>query len=833
MPIDANRWSEVKSIFGDLLDLPTAQRNARLQALTDIIVRDEVRSLLDADADVGARFDKAPGITTDGPAFSLGTVRPEPGTRIGGWRIVRLLGEGGMGAVYEAVRDDAGFTKRAALKMVGRGATDSQLVPRFEVERRILARLEHRNIAALLDGGVDSDGRPWFALEYVEGERMDRWSDQHSLDLRARVQLFRQACSAVQYAHERLIVHRDIKPANMLVAADGTLKLLDFGIAKLTDESETPLTQFGASPMTAAYASPEQRAGGLVTTATDIYSLGVVLYELLTGVRPIAGVGTDVTPARPSQRLAQASESTLPITRNATVRRRISRQLHGELDAIVMMALRPEPDRRYASAEDLGRDLQRWLEGRTVRAQPDTLGYRTVTFLRRNRLAVAGVTLGVAALIGGTVVSLRQAEVARLERDRARMEQVRTQRVAEFFQQVLSQAQPREGGRAMTVAEALNRAIPIIDTAFAREPDLKASVQLSVGSTLQNMEQHERARPLLQAAYDYYRQHDGAEPSRNQTDALWDLANMARQDGQVAESESLYVRLAAVYRRQPGYVPNDVVLTLLRIAGLRVDAGDLAGAVAAYDSLIPQLVQHNRSDSLDLAANLGSRGSTLAAIGRFELATKDFARTIAMNERLLGADSFAAGEMLQPYAGAMLFSGKIAVAESLARRSLSISRREFGDTATGTLASARMLGTILVAADRCDDAIAVFSDILKHRGPQLPDTDPSVGYSLTYRGYCRARRGDVRGGAADAREGLRISRAVFGESHYAFHLSQSLAGAALGFGAAADRGEAERLLRAGVMGLRTALDPQHPRVRDADARLAEFLRRTGRVVAAP
>ncbi len=819
MSIDATRWAQVKTLFGDLVQLPVSERAAQLQALTDSEVRDEVRSLLEADAAVGARFDRAPTITADATVTS--SLRAAPGARVGAWRILRLIGEGGMGAVYEAVRDNAGFTKRAALKMVARGAADRALIPRFEAERRILARLEHRNIAALLDGGVDTDGRPWFALEYVEGERIDRWCDARGLDLRARVQIFRQACSAVQYAHERLIVHRDIKPANMLVAADGTLKLLDFGIAKLTDDTENPLTEFGAAPMTAAYASPEQRAGKVLTTTTDIYSLGVVLYELLTGLRPHAGQVTDATPARPSQRLLDAENTASPLTGDASARRRVRRLLHGELDAIVMMALRPEPDRRYASAEDLGRDLQRWLEGRTVRAQPDTLGYRSVSFIRRNRLAVAGLAVGVIALIGGTIVSIRQASVARAERDHARLEQVRTTRVSEFFQQVLSMAQPREGGRAVTVTDALSRAIPIIDTAFVTEPDLKAAVQLSVGSTLQNLQEYERARPLLQSAYDWFRTHEGTSPSRNQADALWELATLAGHDGRTAEAESLYVRLSGLYR-DLRYPQNDPVLALLRAASLHLDSGDLRGAVAAFDTLIPKLVVRSRGDSLDLAAHVGSRGTALAALGSFDRATQDFATALALNDRLLGKDSFATSDLLQPYSGAMLFTGKFVVAESLARRGLAIARRAYGDGASRTLAASRMLGTILVAEDRCADAIPVFGRILSLRGPDLADTDPSVGYSYVYRGYCRAKRGDVRGGVADARDGLRLTRTVFGDAHYITHLAESLTGAALGFGRASDAPEAEKLLTAGATGLRATLDSAHPRVRDADQRLAFF-----------
>ena len=828
MTIDSKRWPQVTALFGDLVSLAPAQRTSRLADITDAEIRAEVRSLLDADSSVGMRFDHAPTLTSDDIIRSGVMAMPSPGTRIGAWRLLRLIGEGGMGTVYEAVRDDAGFTKRAAFKMVSRGAADRLLVQRFEAERRILARLEHRNIATLLDGGVDDIGRPWFALEYVEGERLDRWCNAHALDVRSRVQLFRQACSAVQYAHEHLVVHRDIKPANMLVADDGTLKLLDFGIAKLTDDSENPITEFGAAPMTAAYASPEQRAGRPLTTATDIYSLGVVLYELLTGMRPTPGGTSDSTPALPSRRLLEPIEERSSSSVDIAARQKISRALEGELDAIVMMALRPETDRRYASAKELGDDLQRWLDGRTVRAQPDTVGYRSRAFVRRNKLAVAGVAVGVIALVGGTVVSIQQATVARTERDRARVEQARTTRVSEFFQQVMNSAQPREGGRALTVTEAINRAVPIIDTAFAKEPDIKAAVQLSIGSTLQNLEQSERARPLLQSAYEYFRSHDGVTPSRNQTDAMWDLATLAGRDGRSADAESLYVQLASLYRRLPEYGRNEPMSALVRIAGLRVDVGDLRGAVAAYDSLIPQRALETRADSLDHAATLGSRGVALATLGNFARATQDFAAANAINERLLGEGSFATAQVLQPYAGALLFTGRAAAAESVARRSLRILRKEFGDSTATTLAAARMLGTVLVAEDRCSDAISVFNGILSHRGPYLRDTDGSVGYSLAYRGFCRARQGDVRGGVTDAREGMRITRSVFGEKHYVFGLAENLTGAALGYGAASGHAEAERLLVNGADVLRKALDPQHPRVKDADARVAEFRARRSR-----
>ena len=297
--------------------------------------------------------------------------------------------------------------------------------------------------------------------------------------------------------------------------------------------------------------------------------------------------------------------------------------------------------------------------------------------------------------------------------------------------------------------------------------------------------------------------------------------------GRLVEAESLYLQLASVYRRHPMYMRNDAVTSLLRIAGRRIDAGDLPGAIAAYDSLVPQLAVRTRSDSFDHAAHLGSRGDALATLGRFERAIEDVAEALRINERLLGAGSFATGQVLQPYAGAMLFTGHFAAAESLARRSLDISRREFGDSPAGTLAAARMLGTILVARNRCADAIPVFSEILSRRDRTKPDADGTVGYTLAYRGFCRAQTGDERGSASDARDGMRITRAMFGEQHYVVGLAENLAGAALGYRPRSGHAEeAERLLVAGAAVLRAALDPAHPRVKDADARVVAFRTRS-------
>ena len=350
-------------------------------------------------------------------------------TRIGPYRIVGELGRGGMGTVYLAVCGGEEFQKRVALKVLKRGMDTDAIVQRFRNERQILASLEHPFISALLDGGTTPDGLPYFALEFVDGKTIDEYCDSHRLDTVARLHLFRKICTAVQHAHQNLIIHCDIKPANVLVTADGTPKLLDFGIAKLLNPAAgatVALTLDGSPLMTPEYASPEQVRGGTVTTATDVYSLGVLLYELLAGRRPyqltsrtpheIARVVCEAVPERPSTAVTRPAEG-----RTTVDPQRLRRRLAGDLDNIVLKALSKEPSRRYASVDQFSEDVRRHLEGLPVLARRDTIGYRFTKFVHRNRTAVAAAALLVLALVTGIITTAWQARIA--SRERARAEQ--------------------------------------------------------------------------------------------------------------------------------------------------------------------------------------------------------------------------------------------------------------------------------------------------------------------------------------------------------------------------------------------------------------------------
>lgn len=392
------RFAAIERVFAEAVALPPAQRADLLarQCAGDPELRAEVESLLASDAQAGARL----AGTIEQAAASLPAQDPDVGLRLGPYLLVREIGRGGMGAVYLAVRSDGEYLHTVAVKLVKRGMDSDAILQRFRAERQILAGLSHPHIGGLLDGGTSPDGRPYLVMEYIEGESIVAYAESRQLDVRARLELFRPICLAVDYAHRRHVLHRDIKPANVMVTAEGTPKLLDFGIAKLLlpelVAGGLPPTETQARLMTPDYASPEQIRGEELTCATDVYSLGVLLYRLLAGKQPYAITGRSM-----SEIERAITEQTAPLPSRAAADPRLRSVLSGDLDTIISMAMRKEPERRYASAGDLEADLARYLCGERVLARPDSWPYRARRWTRRHGLAAAATAaigvLGTAA----------------------------------------------------------------------------------------------------------------------------------------------------------------------------------------------------------------------------------------------------------------------------------------------------------------------------------------------------------------------------------------------------------------------------------------------------
>ena len=418
------RWQQIERIFQDAIDLSPDQRSAFLNQVCgdDLELRQEVESLLLPESTsirpIAAVISEAVGLLPES------NEKDWVGQHVGPYRITGIIGQGGMGIVYRAVRDDDEYRKQVALKVVRQGMDSRHILSRFRKERQILAGLDHPNIARLLDGGTTEDGLPYFVMEYIQGFPVTQYCESERIGIAERLKLFQQICSAVQYAHQKLVIHRDLKPGNILVARDGTPKLLDFGIAKLlnpdTDSAKATETMTILRLMTPDYASPEQVRGLEVSTSTDVYSLGAVLYELLTGQRPHQFKNYTPTEIERVICLAETERPSSAIRRSTGVPAKISKLLTGDLDNIILKAMRKEPERRYQSAGQFGEDVGRYLQGLPVIARSDTFVYRAGKFVRRHKLGVVAILIVILSLVGGITAALYQARKA--ER---RFEQVR------------------------------------------------------------------------------------------------------------------------------------------------------------------------------------------------------------------------------------------------------------------------------------------------------------------------------------------------------------------------------------------------------------------------
>ena len=529
-PDSSGARSRAADLFGELCELAQPARAARLRELEREApgLAREVARLLELDAAADGPLERARGeVAAAAGRQLLGEVAPAPPERLGPWRLGARLGTGGMGEVYRGERSEGGFTQQAAVKIVRAGMASEGIVARFLVERQVLARLEHPAIARLLDGGVAPDGRPWFAMELVEGAPITAFAHERSLGIAERLRLMIEVAQVVDFAHRSLVVHRDLKPSNILITPEGGPKLLDFGLAKLLEADLDPgLTRTELRALTPAYAAPEQVLGGLVTTATDVYALGVLLYELLTGELPHARAATSTgrlaeevareTIERPSARLRRASAPADDAARRA-------RQLEGDLDTIVLRALAREPERRYGSAAALAEDLRRHLDGRPVRARPDTRRYRLGKFLGRHSLAVAAALAVALALVAGLGVALVQAERARVaatraeaeakraeaEAGRARREGERATRMKDFLLSIFREASPqqRARGEPLSIEELLAAAEARIDAELAADPLLQADLWDDLGETRASAGELERASALIEKAIAAKRAH--------------------------------------------------------------------------------------------------------------------------------------------------------------------------------------------------------------------------------------------------------------------------------------------------------------------------------------
>jgi serine/threonine protein kinase len=619
------RWAQIRQIFDGALERSEVDRAAYLRVVCarDDELRREVESLL-ASHDSAGDFLNKPAASLAGTTQTLissGIDLQEypPGHRVGAYALQKCIGRGGMGSVWLATRSDNEFKKQVAIKLVKRGMDTQEILRRFRLERQVLAGLTHPNIAALIDGGSTPDGLPYLMMEYVEGIRIDRYCEQHKSTITERLKLFGDVCGAVQYAHGNLVVHRDLKAGNILVTAEGIPKLLDFGIAKLIrtefDTLAAAETRLELRPMTLDYASPEQVRGEAITTATDVYSLGVLLYKLLTEKSPYGLAARsdsslrkaicEQEPLKPSAVVLTDEKAVIPdatqkidLTQEETrekARRRLQKKLAGDLDMIVLMALRKEPSRRYASVEQFSEDIRRYLAGRPVIARSDTFGYRAARFVRRNAVSVAAASIAALTLFGATIFEQRSAARA-AQRDS----------IAEARLNVVE-------------AESLQQQRDLMDAYFRLAESQSPPAAL------------ETYRTALASARDFERNHPGLPVASRS------VARAAIRVGELAPEEAFDRFTEAQSRLEPVAEanPNDYFAALAGLGRAQFAGHDLLGALASFSRALQIAeAQGNRSN---MASSNFWVGTVLAINGETEAGATKLRKAFELYRDLTGS----------------------------------------------------------------------------------------------------------------------------------------------------------------------------------------------------
>ncbi|HEX4966023.1 MAG TPA: serine/threonine-protein kinase, partial [Thermoanaerobaculia bacterium] len=704
------------------------------------------------------------------PAASLA------GERIGPYQVVRRLGAGGMGVVYLALRADGELRRRVALKVLRPGLDSEEAVRRFRTERQILAALEHPNIARLLDVGTTERGLPYFVMEYVEGQPVDAYCEAQGLSLRQRLELFLTICSAVELAHRNLVVHRDLKPGNILVTAEGTPKLLDFGIAKLLNPELSALT-LGATagqPMTPDYASPEQVRGEHITTASDVYSLGVLLYELLTGRHPYRARASSPAEMR---RLVTEEEPPKPSLAVATGER-FSRQLTGDLDNVILKALRKEPNRRYASVEQLAEDVRRHLTGRPVLARPGTLAYRTSKLLQRHRIGAAVAAVLFLAILGSSVgMGVLAARLAR-ERDRAEQERQRAEQVTAFLTGIFEISDPlQKAGDTVTAREILDLGAAKVTTELQDQPRARAALQMTIGGIYRRLALHERAIPLLESSL-------------------------------------------ATRRRLLGEEHEDVAQSLDELAAVRLDRGETDAAAAAYGQSLEIRRRLFGGESLAVATSLNNLANVHWAKGEYAAAEPLYRRVLELRRRQLGDEHEDVATSLNNLANVLHVQGDLGRAEPLHREALKIRRKLLGDGHPDVGESENNLAAVLWSKGELAEARSLYEAALAVKRARFGDQHPTVVETLGNLGLVLHDLGDDAAAEPLYRQVLAYDRRIFGDRHLEVaRAANNLASLRKDQG---DLREAEALYKEAVEILRESAGPRHPNLGTTLAALADL-----------
>ncbi|ANO52764.1 serine/threonine-protein kinase [Woeseia oceani] len=776
---DKSHWQKVKALFKAARALPPESRAGYLseQCGHDADLLKAVSRLLQsATAD-----EYLSGIVQDAAKNTVAaTAKARLEQRVGNYKLIELIGTGGMGNVYRAERDDDRFDHQVAIKLLHANLGDEALVQRFQVERQTLANMNHPNIARLLDGGETDAGTPYLVMEYVDGIPVDRYCDEHRLSVPERLRLFRKIADAVEYAHRNLIVHRDIKPSNILVNPAGEPKLLDFGIAKFLDNTVLKFavapTLEGSALMTPEYASPEQVRGEPITTATDIYSLGILLYILLSGRRPylqqatnmaaIARAICDTEPSRPSTviTLEGDPDNTVPniVASRRTSVSRLTKLLSGDLDNIVMMTLQKDPERRYRSARALSDDIENYLSDKPVSARPESVTYRTGKFIRRNRWGVAA-TAAILLLIVGlpAYYSVKVTE----QRNLAQLEAQKSAQVSGFLLSLFSMPDPDQAqGERVTARALLDQGALRIEQELADQSVVRAAMQDVMGGAYMGLGLYDRSQALLDSALRTRVSLFGAEHDEVlQTGTK--IAELNAATGDFRKAESLYREALKLSRKLHGNDSLHAAMLLTGLANAVYEQGSQEEARGYYAEALAMHERLSAQPSLEKATTMHGYGWLLTNMAEFDEAESVLRASIAMLRETAGAYHPEVPAAMNHLTFALMDSGQWDAAEQNMREGLALTTRIYGEEHPGVAADLQTLGTILQKKGAYAEAETLYRRGLAIDLKLLGEDHPYVASDKNNLAGVLKTQGNYAEAIALYRESLATNRQRFGTEH--------------------------------------------------------------------
>jgi eukaryotic-like serine/threonine-protein kinase len=770
--VTSERWQKIKTVLEQALELDGPERKAFLQIACegDDELRHEVDEFLAAEAEAGDFIET--------PVFRIRLNDAAPlaeGQRLGAYKVVQEIGRGGMGSVYLAERADQEFRQKVALKVLRRGMDTDEIVRRFRSERQILANLNHENIARLLDGGTTEDGRPYLVMEHVEGRPIDEYCDRRKLSTRQRLELFRKVCGAVHFAHQNLVVHRDLKPGNILVTADGVPKLLDFGIAKLIDPEQEFLTRIELRPMTPEYASPEQVRGDVITTASDGYSLGVLLYRLLTGHSPYRPATRDprdlakeiceAKPPRPSSVIGKVEErkrsdgsvesltpESVSIVRDGEAGA-LRRHLAGDLDTIVLKAMQKDPQRRYSSVDQFSNDIGRHLEGLPVIARKDTLRYRAGKFVGRHKLGVSAAAVVTVLIIGAGINWQRAVR----EEARAEKGETRAEAVAELLVNLFESSNPSESrGREVLAREMLDSGVVKIKEQLADEPEVLAELMSSIGRSYRGLGLYEPARDVHLEALRLRRQTLGND-HLVVAESLQNLGTVLRELGEDDKAEPYFREGLKILQKSGSRMEYAAALT--NLGAFLEEKRKFKEAEELYLESLQIKRQIEGEETIDVGRSYNNLGKLYYAQENYAAAEPNYRKALAIYKRVAhGRPDPEVATTLNNLASLLDSKGKRTESEILHRQALEMRRKLFGSRSPKILSSLNNLAFVLVAQDRPKEAEPLAREAVSIADETLPKSHLNRGMFLRNLAMVLAAHGKGKEGEPFAREALALFR---------------------------------------------------------------------------